>query len=747
MQTIDDAAQTDPGGSPEAPASSIWLKPLFTSAVFVSAFLLFLIQPMFGRMALPLLGGAPSVWNTALVFYQATLLGGYAYAHWASKALARPPRIWIHVGLALLAFLALPIRLPGIGDPPTDANPVPWLLGLLAIGVGLPFFFVSTTSPLVQRWFSRTGHKQAQNPYFLYAAGNVGSLAALLLYPVVFERQLDLQVQSTVWSAGYGLLVLLLVLCAWAVGRSPSVSTVQKGDDLGPKPEAKRKWRWIALAFVPSSLSMGVTTYISTEVAAVPLLWVLPLSLYLLTFVMAFADRGRIPTRWIRPLVPFAVVLPLIVTVGQFKESRLLGIGGGILCFFVCCLFCHSELADDRPQPGRLTEFFLWVSFGGVLGGIFCGILAPLLFKQVLEYPLALALCALLVPASNWKLANLSWAALALTVGASFLCLVWLKQYDYWNEQQTWKAMLFPAALSILTAFRPVALAIGTFVVATVPLFFGPYADGRAYQARGFFGTVYVREWSDENILLHGTTIHGRQPKFPAVRDLPTSYYHETGPVGDFLVKRPLPKDARVGVVGLGVGTLLAYSRQGQEWTVYEIDPEVVKVASDRRFFSYLPNAKGQVKIVLGDARISLKRSNKLFDALLLDAYSSDAVPVHLMTLEAVETYLDRLAPGGFIAFHISNRYMDLGPVLSSIGTKLGLDVRRRDDNVMNLLLWPGKSGSHWVLLSRKASDVAPLDSDPQWIKSPATSRALWTDGRSSILDVLNGSPWFVGSD
>ena len=302
---------------------SFWLKPLFTVAVFVSAFLLFLIQPMFGRMALPLLGGAPSVWNTALVFYQATLLGGYAYAHWASKALARPPQIWIHVGLALLAFLALPIRLPGIGDPPTEANPVPWLLGLLAVGVGLPFFFVSTTSPLVQRWFSRTGHRQAGSPYFLYAAGNVGSLAALLLYPVFFERLMDLKVQSQIWSIGYAALVVLLALCAWAVARTPAPSEVSESVGSGPAPTWMRKWRWIALAFVPSSLSMGVTTYISTEVAAVPLLWVLPLSLYLLTFVMAFAEHGRIPTKWIRPVVPFAVVLPLIVTVGQFKDCLL----------------------------------------------------------------------------------------------------------------------------------------------------------------------------------------------------------------------------------------------------------------------------------------------------------------------------------------------------------------------------------------------------------------------------------------
>ena len=253
--------------------------------------------------------------------------------------------------------------------------------------------------------------------------------------------------------------------------------------------------------------------------------------------------------------------------------------------------------------------------------------------------------------------------------------------------------------------------------------------------------------WADENVLLHGTTIHGRQPRFPAIRDVPTSYYHETGPVGDFMTKRKLRDDAKVGVVGLGVGTLLAYSRSGQEWTVFEIDPEVVKVAGDRRFFTYLSNAKGQVQIVLGDARISLKKSNRLYDALLLDAYSSDAVPVHLMTLEAVETYVDRLAPGGFIAFHISNRYMDLGPVLASIGTRLGLDVRRRDDSVMNQFLWPGKSGSHWVLLSRGPSDIAPLDQDPQWVKSPPTSRALWTDDRSSILDVLKDSPWFVGSD
>ena len=716
-------------------------KALFTISIFTSAFLLFLVQPMFARMMLPYLGGSPAVWNTALVFYQATLLLGYAYAHWASRNLIGK-RVWIHVGLLVLGFLLLPLRVPLMGEPPRSGSPVLWLLGMLALGVGIPFFLTSTTSPLLQRWFSHLGHRQSGNPYFLYAASNVGSLAALLGYPFLIELSLDLPDQSRLWSFCFVALALLAASCAYLFSK---VKPAEATNEPVPVEEvtSKRKWRWVLLAFVPSALLMGMTTFLTTEVAAVPLLWVGPLAIYLLTFVFTFADRRLIPHKFVVGVAPFFIVLTLVVTVGQFKENYGLAVILALVGFFFSSMMCHGELSKNKPEPARLTEFFLWVSFGGVLGGLFCGLVAPIIFRQVLEYPLAMVLCAALVPA--FSKAKSGWDLLLpiATVVAGAAGLIWLRDQNHWLDWDAWKAMLVPGALCVLSFARPVRLAASVAALCIVPIFFGPMSTNRLYQSRGFFGTLIVRERNSMHQLSHGTTLHGQQSTDPTLALKPSSYYHESGPCGDFLVHRPIPPGGKVAVVGLGVGTLLAYSKPGQEWTVFEIDPEVVKVSTNPAYFTYLENAKGKWRIELGDARLSLARSRDQFDVMMFDAYSSDAVPIHLITREAFEVYLQRLKPGGLIAVHISNRYMDLWPVLSSVAKDLGLVERRREDDDFNAASFPGKAGSEWVVLVRSQADLGPLLIDMNWSQDPVpVGFQTWTDGKSSILTVLKNSPW-----
>lgn len=722
-------------------------KALFTATIFVSAFLLFLVQPLFARMALPLLGGSASVWNTALVFYQATLLAGYAYAHWAAKKLSRGRWVFGHVALMAVGLSVLPLHLPDIGNPPVDSNPIPWLLALLTLGVGLPFFAVSTTSPLIQRWFSLSGHRQSGNPYFLYAASNVGSFAALLGYPVLFETNLRLREQSQLWAGGYLVLLVLIGACAWVVSKAPALAPDAEHEVVETLTWARRA-RWVALAFVPSALLMGVTGYVSTEIAAVPLLWVIPLSLYLLTFVVTFADRRWIKQSWLRFSVPLFIVLPLIATLGRFRDSsvidpKLVTLGAGFLGYFGCCLFCHGELAEDRPKPARLTEFFLWLSLGGVLGGLFCGLVAPVVFREVLEYPLALVLCAALIPRPSDSRPYQGWVWPGLVLAAAFGSLWWLQQSKDWLDSSSWKAMLVPAVLSLFAGNRPWPFAVCVAATAFVPLFLGPIGSAKAYQSRSFFGTITVKTDDWRSVLTHGTTVHGQQFRKPPWSRYPISYYHSSGPAGDLMQRRPLPADASVAVVGLGIGTTPAYSKAGQSWIVFEIDPDVVKIANDHRFFTYLRDAAVTPDIVLGDARTSLARLDKTFDVIVLDAYSSDAVPIHLITVEAFRLYLDHLRPGGVLAVHISNRYMDLWPVVAANSRELGLVWRRREDNDDDETSWPGKYASTWMLVTRDVASLGPLAKDPNWFEDvvPPGFRP-WTDDRSSILDVLRGSPW-----
>jgi hypothetical protein len=759
------------------------LLSLYTAAIFVSAALLFIVQPLFARMVLPLLGGSPAVWNTALVFYQAVLLAGYAYAHFITRRLSYRHQIILHLFLLCLPLLLLPIHLPSGWLPPTESSPVLWLLALLGVAVGLPFFVISAGSPLLQRWFAGTGHPAGDDPYFLYGASNLGSLLALLGYPLIIEPWLPLVAQSQWWAVGYGVLLVLMVGCAVMLWRSSSAGIgLTSGTTAKPEDETltlRRRVKWLLLAFVPSSLMLSVTTYISTDIAAIPLLWVIPLALYLLTFILVFARRPVLPQRWLiraAPLVMLALVLLLIVKL--HASVTILLISSHLAALLVVALVCHGELARDRPSAGHLTEFYLWMSLGGVLGGIFNALIAPLIFKEVVEYPLTLVLAGLLLPVVTTsvqskrqqkaqrksRLENENWPwlerwnnfeqrygrvldfGLPLALGLLAAGLILALQNPDPNLVSDPLAVSFMFGLPALICFsfsrRPVrfGLGMGAMLLAST-LYFGGKGHP-LYVTRSFFGITHVVSFSAQHyhLLVHGNTIHGIQSPEPARRTEPLSYYTRTGPLGElFAALSGARAPHTVAVVGLGAGTTACYRQPGQEWTFYEIDPNIERLARDTRYFTFLQDCAPEAQVVLGDARLSLAAAPAAhYDLILLDAYSSDAIPVHLLTRQALRLYLDKLTPHGVLAFHLTNGHLNLDPVVFNLALDAGVTYRlRKDLNATLSDFEMGKMGSVWAVIARTPADLGPLADNPNWLL-PATrpKLAVWTDDFSSLLSV-----------
>jgi hypothetical protein len=730
---------------------------LFGVTIFVGASLLFLVQPMFARMALPLLGGAPGVWNTAMVFYQAVLLAGYAYAHLSTRWLGPRRQAGLHLLVLVLPVVGLPIALPAGWTPPGETSPVPWLLGLLAVAVGLPFFAVSATSPVLQAWFAATGHRAARDPYVLYAASNLGSMLALLAYPVLVERLLRLDAQSRLWAWGYGALLLLAAGCAlalWRAGAGGRASEATAGTGAPPAVAtpggpgapiaASRRGRWIVLAAVPSSLMLSVTAYLSTDIAAIPLLWIVPLAIYLLTFALVFGRRRLVPHRvWVE-LLPVALLPLVLVLVARANEPLALIIPTHLVAFFVAAMVCHGELAQDRPDPRHLTEFYLWVSVGGVTGGAFTALIAPIVFTNVLEYPLVLALLPLLparAPAA-WQGRRRQVLDVLLPLGLGGLTVGLIVGLE--------RAGLGPAAigpavglmtlLGLTFSRRPVRFALGLAALLLAGSVYRGEEGQLLYAERSFFGVSRVtREPSGQyHMLMHGTTLHGMQALAPARRREPLTYFHPSGPLGQFFasVDGPAPRRA-VAVVGLGAGSLACYGKPGQRWTFYEIDPTVLRIAANAAFFTFLRDCPPTPFVILGDARLTLVRApSATYDLIILDAYSSDAPPMHLITLDAVRLYLSKLAPGGVLLFNISNRHLVLEPVLGAIARAAGLVARTRDDaRVGDAERSTGKVESQWVVMARREGDLGGLRDDPLW-KVPVTPPDLppWTDDFASLL-------------
>jgi SAM-dependent methyltransferase len=744
---------------------------LYSLTIFVGAGLLFLVQPLFARMVLPLLGGSPGVWNTAMVFYQGALLAGYAWTHFTTQKLGARKQAWLHLAVLLIPLALLPLAIPAGWKPPTQSSPVGALLLLLLGVAGLPFFAVSTTSPTLQRWFASSGHPAAKDPYFLYAASNAGSMLSLLAYPFILEPRLRLLDQSRLWQGGYIALVVLSALCAIALWRTADGSP--DADEATQDASARETlitvqpitWRrrvhWIALALVPSSMMVGVTTYMSNEIAAFPLLWIVPLVLYLLTFIIVFAQR-TIPAM-IAPRAFAMLVLPLTIaiTVGIMRPMPLM-MGLHLLVLFLAALACHGELARDRPAPIHLTEFYLWMSLGGVLGGAFNALLAPVVFKTIAEYPLALvAACALLSPTLLRTSANgVSANGLETTVPrdlsydrvkpADFLAPVLLglltmtlislcRRIGLQNNLTGVAAMyVVPLVLCFSFSRRSLRFALGVGALFLSGLWFHGGQEKQVLRTeRSFFGMhrVAIEPSGRFRNLMHGNTTHGAESLEPGRQAEPISYYYRTGPAGQ-IFETFGPRFHQVGAVGLGVGALASYGLPGQKWTYYEIDPDVKDIALND--FTFLRNCRAEMDIVLGDARLSLQSSPNKFDILVLDAYSSDAIPVHLMTREAIRIYLDQLAPGGLLVFHISNRHLKLAPVLGNLARDAGLiGLHRLDKKVSKTEQELGKAASQWAIMVRRRADLGSLATDKEWIPMQTNEQPVWTDDYSSILSAM----------
>lgn len=731
---------------------------LFTTTVFASAVLLFAVQPMFAKMVLPLLGGTPAVWNTCMVFFQATLLAGYAYAHVTARAVGIRRQVAIHTVLLVMPLLFLPIAVPAAWTSPSPDHPEIWLLTLLIVALGLPLFVVSTTGPLVQAWFARTNHPLAHDPYFLYAASNTGSLAALLAYPTFIEPNLRLADQSHLWSIGYVILALLLVGCAvivWSprVSARQQVSPGQTGavarramPDPGTSISVWQRGRWTLLAFIPSSLMLGLTTYLTTDVAPMPLLWVIPLAIYLFSFVLTFGRRVHASYSVVSRLLPI-VVVPLAATmaVGSVGGAWIL-VPLHLVTLFGASLLCHGELAHRRPPADHLTDFYLWIGVGGVLGGIFNALVAPAIFNGVVEYPLALVLACLVrrLDASGTPTPSRRQDfRQALVVVPAILGLLWLAHtLPLLKNLPAVLAVGVPALLCFALRDRPLpfGLAVGTLVMAA-PII-SAVDDGTVYRERSFFGVSQVRTFPTERltVLLSGTTKHGAQSLDPAQRQEPLSYFHRTGPIGQVFAAIRAQDAPRVGIIGLGAGSLACYGTPGQQFTFYEIDPTVVRIARDPRYFTFLQLCPPDIRVVLGDARRSLAAApDASYGLIVLDAFSSDAIPSHLLTREAVDLYLTKLRGSGLLALHISNNRLDLEPTVGNLAHNAQLvALVQFDERVSPDEARAGKTPSHWVLLARRWEDLGALPRDQPWrVLSPRPDKTLWTDDFSNIFEVI----------
>ena len=728
----------------------------FAATMFVSAFLLFSMEPMVAKMILPLLGGAPAVWNTCLVFFQAVLLAGYVYAHVSAQLLSHRRQIVLHLSVLLLALMVLPLHIPVAWVPPVQQNPVFWLLALLSVSVGLPFFVLSASTPILQKWFSHSGDPAANDPYFLYAASNAGSLAGLLTYPFVLEPTLHLTTQSKMWSYGYVLLFLLACGCAAIIWRVPQTlmqpehqlgeqaTSDETGEDA--RPSIKRRFRWIVLAFVPASLTLGFTTALTTEMPAIPLFWVLPLAFYLLSFIFVFARKPLISHDWLIRRLPFLILAATFPIVSQWKLPILLWIPLDLLTLFSVGLVCHGELARSRPSTKRLTEFYLWISVGGVLGGIFNALIAPVIFNSVIELPLVLVLAALLRPPidvkENTQRARRLDLLLPLVLGLTLLAVISILQAVGLKPGRAMTILIFGYSLEWCLSFgrRPIRFAAGlaaVFLASTV--YIGQYGH-ILHTERSFFGVVRVTDDDEKQLrmLLHGATIHGLQSIDPVRAKEPLSYYTKAGPVGQvFDAFSGNPDENQVAIVGLGAGTMACYVSPPQNLTYYEIDPLVERIAENPRYFTFLRDCYPRVRVVLGDARLSLRAApDHRYGIIILDAFSGDSIPVHLLTREALRLYLTKLTPGGILVFHISNSYLDLQPVLGTLAGDAGLiGLIETDAHISDAQMKKGALASVWVVIGRSSNDLGKLVGDSRWrplLGKPGSK--VWTDDFSSVI-------------
>jgi hypothetical protein len=727
---------------------------VYTAAIFTSALLLFSVQPLFTKMVLPRLGGSPAVWSVAMVFFQSLLLGGYAYAHYLMQLRNRVVPVAVHLVLLTIALLTLPLSIAnGWGEPPTSGYAF-WLLGLFAVSIGLPFFALAANNPLLQAWFVRTGHPNGPDPYFLYASSNIGSFLALLSYPVLLEPMFTLRTQNLIWTSLYGLLILLIAACGVLLLRSPANVVVEQSEDADvPAPSWALRARWIFLAAVPSGLLIAVTAHISTDVAAAPLLWVLPLSLYLLTWVLVFQSRPLLPHKWMLLLQPLAIAGVIVLLAVGGEQNLLLTLGGHQLCFFVIAMACHGELARTRPPSKYLTGFYVALSFGGMVGGLFAGLIAPFMFSWIAEYPILLALAALCRPPANERLPRWSrwyWPFLA-ALAVALIAPSWSsgKVFTWLDDHRVWMI----GAIGVLSALLALGLnanrwkIFATVIVALVLIRAYPSDDGRVETVRSFFGVhkIVVTPNGQYHVLMHGTTIHGaekfRNDDTSPVTGRPEAitYYHKDGGIGQAIsaIRERKNGPIRVAVIGLGAGTLTCASEPGEDWKFFEIDQSMVDTARDPKYFTFIQNCEPDLKPVIGDARLTFaKEPDGIYDLIIVDAYSSDAIPIHLATEEAMEIYKQKLAPQGAVVMHVSNRHLELSSVVVGIADANDLKswVYSEDSGRDNEYIF----STSVVVSAREEADVGALASSDKWALTEAEdNQRVWTDDYSNVLGAV----------
>jgi hypothetical protein len=724
------------------------LQYLFAATTFLGACLLFLVQPMAAKTILPLAGGTPSVWNTCVFFFQGVLLLGYAYGYLLTTRFGlsrqRLFHSWILIaGLLSIALLFIPIAAPA----PGQGSYVGWVLKYLAITVGGGMLLLAATGIILQRWFALT----TSDPYHLYSAGNVGSVVALLAYPFLIEPYLNLAQQKRGWAVGYVVFVLAVSACAWQTGKQ-NRKDVELKDEQGasssiPRPAAGRKFTWLFRAFVPSSLMLGVTTFITTDLAPTPLFWILPLAIYLLAFALAFARRKLLSANTLCRLLPGAAVLLVLVQATKATEPVWLLVLLHLAFFAVAALACHQLLADDRPAVQHLPEFYLWIATGGLLGGIFNALVAPAVFRSLAEYPLSVLLACLALPVNPGILRDAKEMVRALSFAGAIAIAVAVMSWFVSGQQIGMPgrvAIVFVPPLLLINHFmtaNPFRLTLALGAVLTSSVFFQPDAAKTILQARNYFGTLTVvsHQQPQSFSLYQGTTLHGAQNLSPDKRCEPLAYYHPTGPAGQiFEAYNAKPATPNVAIIGLGAGAVASYSRKGQHWTFYEINPLVIRLARDTGHFTYLRLCtQGSFEIVPGDARQTLTQAaDAAYGLILMDAFNSDSIPTHLLTREALDLYLSKLAPCGVIAFHISNRHLDLQPLLAGLAGSRNLTSYAFSDFANDPAI--GKEASRWAVMARAPEDLAFLAKRPKWHKAPADARIeVWRDDYSNLLQVM----------
>ena len=742
------------------------LLPIFFGiTLFLAALLSFLVQPMVAKTVLPYFGGSPAIWTVCMLFFQTMLLLGYAYADLLTRSFRVVNQVRMHLFCIVVVEAARPDVARIIAELDSSnvtVSPTLTLIACLIRAVGLPFLLLATTAPLLQHWYVSARGPSSRDPYFLYAASNFGSLVALAAYPLWFERHYRLIDQSRYWGRGLDLLLVLVILSGiWSVLRGRG----RGGENEKPIVLPSNGFRisllewlsWVVLAFIPSSLLLGVTTYITTDLAAIPLLWAVPLGLYLVTFIVVFS-RFSYQAEWLgRHALPLLVMVQAPVMAAGLVQPFWIPLH--LLTFTAAALVCHGALADRRPGTERLTAFYLALAVGGALGGIFNAVLAPFMFNRLSEYPLAIvwACLALSVRFGSESDEELSWRTLIFPLSIGSIAVALFVNVRGINDSGLGiLATMIVAGLSALVAWRhrefPVRFALTIAALLAASGFANGVNGVVIFRARSFFGVLTVTEIVIDgqplHRLFHGSTLHGQQNFLPEKRSEPQTYFDRSGPIGQIFAlfdSDHRDRESRIAVTGVGAGSLAAYARQGQRWTFYEIDPAVVRVARDPLLFTYFQDSFAtSLETIIGDARLTMAKSaDASFHLIILDAFSSDAIPAHLLTREALILYRRKLAPGGLIVVNITNRYLDLAPVVAALADDAGWSVRIRiDAGHSRADRERGNTGSIWAVLVENEAKFGGLANDSRWkVPEARPGASLWTDDFTSLVDHLRIRP------